>query len=189
LAALIHPVRGASDRCSAESMKRRGQASVPTTQSTQLQSFVSTLMDARRHLAAAAVARSVSIFGMYPIDTIKVRFGRAYSKTHKIKFMTSHMSRLSSDSHSNWITKAIQSCWNFCGSWRVSDRAGEFNRRFIINSRQSNPTIRACPLRFCRSPMEFSHSEATKCIKRHFETDFQRSNPSSLMRLRPFWGI
>jgi len=35
--------------------------------------FVSTIRDARHHLAAAAVARCVSIFGMYPIDTFKVR--------------------------------------------------------------------------------------------------------------------
>lgn len=38
-----------------------------------LQLFVSTIQEARRHLAAAAVARSVSIFTMYPVDTIKTR--------------------------------------------------------------------------------------------------------------------
>ena len=36
--------------------------------------FVSTIRNARHHLAAAAVARSVSIFAMYPVDTIKVCF-------------------------------------------------------------------------------------------------------------------
>ena len=38
-----------------------------------LNTFVDTILEARRHLAAAAVARCVSIFGMYPIDTIKTR--------------------------------------------------------------------------------------------------------------------
>eukprot|EP00559_Dactyliosolen_fragilissimus_P006236 CAMPEP_0184871420 /NCGR_PEP_ID=MMETSP0580-20130426/40710_1 /TAXON_ID=1118495 /ORGANISM="Dactyliosolen fragilissimus" /LENGTH=421 /DNA_ID=CAMNT_0027374077 /DNA_START=227 /DNA_END=1492 /DNA_ORIENTATION=- len=38
-----------------------------------IQTFLQTLRDARKHLAAAAVARSVSIFGMYPVDTIKTR--------------------------------------------------------------------------------------------------------------------
>lgn len=35
--------------------------------------FVRTVRDARRHLCAAAAARCVSIFGMYPMDTIKTR--------------------------------------------------------------------------------------------------------------------
>lgn len=35
--------------------------------------FVQTIMDARRHLLAAALARSTSIFSMYPVDTIKTR--------------------------------------------------------------------------------------------------------------------
>ena len=35
--------------------------------------FLSTIKEARRHLAAAALARSVSIFAMYPVDTIKTR--------------------------------------------------------------------------------------------------------------------
>lgn len=35
--------------------------------------FLSTVKEAKRHLIAAAVARSVSIFGMYPVDTIKTR--------------------------------------------------------------------------------------------------------------------
>lgn len=37
--------------------------------------FVATIRNARHHLAAAAVARSVSIFTMYPVDTIKVSMG------------------------------------------------------------------------------------------------------------------
>lgn len=35
--------------------------------------FVSTLKEGRRHLTAAGVARGVSIFAMYPVDTIKTR--------------------------------------------------------------------------------------------------------------------
>ena len=38
-----------------------------------LKSFIKTIADARSHLAAAAAARAVSIFGMYPVDTIKTR--------------------------------------------------------------------------------------------------------------------
>jgi Mitochondrial carrier protein len=38
-----------------------------------VQIFVRTVLDARRHLVAAAVARSTSIFAMYPVDTIKTR--------------------------------------------------------------------------------------------------------------------
>lgn len=34
---------------------------------------MSTIKEARRHLSAAAVARSISIFTMYPVDTIKTR--------------------------------------------------------------------------------------------------------------------
>jgi hypothetical protein len=37
------------------------------------QVFCRTILDARRHLAAAAAARSTSIFLMFPVDTIKVR--------------------------------------------------------------------------------------------------------------------
>jgi hypothetical protein len=35
--------------------------------------FTQTIKDARRHLAAAGIARCISIFAMYPVDTIKVR--------------------------------------------------------------------------------------------------------------------
>ncbi len=38
-----------------------------------LASFFKTIADAKSHLAAAAAARAVSIFGMYPVDTIKTR--------------------------------------------------------------------------------------------------------------------
>ena len=38
-----------------------------------LKSFLKTIDDAKSHLVAAAVARAVSIFGMYPVDTIKTR--------------------------------------------------------------------------------------------------------------------
>lgn len=35
--------------------------------------FLKTVKEAKRHLISAAVARSISIFGMYPVDTIKTR--------------------------------------------------------------------------------------------------------------------
>ena len=38
-----------------------------------LGSFVRAVVDSRSHLAAAACARALSIFGMYPVDTIKTR--------------------------------------------------------------------------------------------------------------------
>jgi Mitochondrial carrier protein len=41
--------------------------------STPFQVFVQTILDARRHLTAAAVARSTSIFLMYPADVFKTR--------------------------------------------------------------------------------------------------------------------
>ena len=44
----------------------------PKEPKNAIQVFVSTIRNARHHLAAAAVARSVSIFSMYPVDTIKV---------------------------------------------------------------------------------------------------------------------
>jgi hypothetical protein len=44
------------------------------------QTFKRTIMESRRHLAAAAVARSTSIFLMYPMDTIKVSSQSAYGK-------------------------------------------------------------------------------------------------------------
>ena len=49
---------------------------VTATNSTPLiifKSFVQTIINAKSHLYAAAVARCVSIFGMYPVDTIKTR--------------------------------------------------------------------------------------------------------------------
>jgi hypothetical protein len=50
-------------------------AASPTTISPAeiLKSFLKTIADARSHLAAAAAARAVSIFSMYPVDTIKTR--------------------------------------------------------------------------------------------------------------------
>lgn len=45
---------------------------VKATGEGPLQVFARTIKDSRRHLAAAAAARSTSIFAMYPVDTIKV---------------------------------------------------------------------------------------------------------------------
>ena len=46
---------------------------IQSEEKTALDVFVATIRNARHHLAAAAVARCVSIFSMYPIDTFKVR--------------------------------------------------------------------------------------------------------------------
>lgn len=48
-------------------------ASTNAASSSPLQIFYKTIMDSRRHLAAAAAARCTSIFTMYPIDTLKTR--------------------------------------------------------------------------------------------------------------------
>ena len=40
---------------------------------TILDVIVQTLNSAKKHLLSAAVARSISILGMYPVDTIKTR--------------------------------------------------------------------------------------------------------------------
>ena len=47
-------------------------AVISTVQSAA-QAFVKTVVDSKRHLAAAAVARSLSVFTMYPVDTVKTR--------------------------------------------------------------------------------------------------------------------
>jgi Mitochondrial carrier protein len=44
-----------------------------TSEGGPLQLFTQTILDARRHLTAAAVARSTSIFIMYPADALKTR--------------------------------------------------------------------------------------------------------------------
>jgi hypothetical protein len=44
------------------------------TKDGPLKLFTQTIKDARKHLAAAGVARCVSIFTMYPMDTVKVRY-------------------------------------------------------------------------------------------------------------------
>jgi hypothetical protein len=58
------PVAGAALRAS--------RVKVVAKEKNALNVFLATIRDAKNHLAAAAVARSVSIFAMYPVDTIKV---------------------------------------------------------------------------------------------------------------------
>jgi solute carrier family 25 S-adenosylmethionine transporter 26 len=50
----------------------KSAASAPS-QISALQNFCQTIRESRRHLAAAAAARSASILTMYPVDTIKTR--------------------------------------------------------------------------------------------------------------------
>lgn len=42
-----------------------------------MKGFLQSVSEAKRHLVSAAVARSTSILGLYPVDTIKVRISRA----------------------------------------------------------------------------------------------------------------
>lgn len=53
--------------------KAGGNTASPTKEGGPFQTFVDTIKESRTHLAAAAAARSVSIFGMFPVDTIKTR--------------------------------------------------------------------------------------------------------------------
>lgn len=71
-------VSATSRDSSRRSVPSRGGGSVSNVgadalQKRPLQIFLRTILDARRHLMAAAVARSTSIFAMYPVDTIKTR--------------------------------------------------------------------------------------------------------------------
>ena len=45
----------------------------PPNPAEALRVFARTIVGAKNHLAAAAAARCVSIFAMYPVDTIKTR--------------------------------------------------------------------------------------------------------------------
>ncbi|CAB9521213.1 adenosylmethionine carrier 1, chloroplastic/mitochondrial [Seminavis robusta] len=68
---LVHASTAASSSNNAISKIGRGGAKRHAK--GPMATFVQTVMDARRHLVAAAVARSTSIFAMYPVDTIKTR--------------------------------------------------------------------------------------------------------------------
>ena len=50
----------------------------------KLSSFARTIVNSRSHLAAAAAARCVSIFGMYPVDTIKTRMQMKQGDTFRL---------------------------------------------------------------------------------------------------------
>lgn len=74
------PVRGgAAAKVSASA------APASTTPSIMLKSFLKTVANARTHLAAAACARAVSIFAMYPVDTIKTRMQIGQGDAFRLK--------------------------------------------------------------------------------------------------------
>lgn len=50
-----------------------------------IQVFLNTIKESKRHLAAAAVARSVSIYGMFPVDTIKTRIQTSQPNAFKLE--------------------------------------------------------------------------------------------------------
>jgi hypothetical protein len=63
---------------------RGGEKSSAKPQSP-LAVFFRVIKDSRRDLVAAAVARSTSIFTMYPVDTIKVRITHVVCALHRTK--------------------------------------------------------------------------------------------------------
>lgn len=64
-------------------IQRGGNSNIPSFPGQGLvKKFVNTIAESRSHLAAAAVARCVSVFTMYPVDTVKTRMqmGRKISE-------------------------------------------------------------------------------------------------------------
>ena len=76
------PVRGGA---AAKVSASAAPASTSTTPSIMLKSFLKTVANARAHLAAAACARAVSIFAMYPVDTIKTRMQIGQGDAFRLK--------------------------------------------------------------------------------------------------------
>lgn len=72
-AATTFPRGGGAAKLSAASTTATTASSSSISPQVILKSFLKTIDDAKSHLVAAAVARAVSIFGMYPVDTIKTR--------------------------------------------------------------------------------------------------------------------
>jgi len=85
-------------------MLGRGGAAAPGA----LQIFVSTIKEARRHLAAAAVARSVSIFAMFPVDTIKTRSKLSKERvqwTPSFSWFRKHLTSSCIDVKCKWVRR------------------------------------------------------------------------------------
>jgi hypothetical protein len=79
---VIHAVRGGGrigatvNRSSIVAVPIQATATISKTvppPTSPFQMFVQTILEARRHLTAAAIARSTSIFIMYPADVFKTR--------------------------------------------------------------------------------------------------------------------
>ena len=71
--ASMFPRGGAAGKLSTTGPSSTATSSTNAAPLLIFKSFVQTVINAKSHLAAAAVARAVSIFGMYPVDTIKTR--------------------------------------------------------------------------------------------------------------------
>lgn len=67
------PLRGGGAAKLSKPTTTTTSLSSPTAANAMLKSFYNTVVNARSHLAAAAAARAISIFAMYPVDTIKTR--------------------------------------------------------------------------------------------------------------------
>ena len=72
-AAATFPRGGGAAKITATAPSTTAASSSSISPALILASFLKTIADARSHLAAAAAARAVSIFSMYPVDTIKTR--------------------------------------------------------------------------------------------------------------------
>ena len=76
-----------NSRINTQALDKRGGSVGLVSEATAIgpiKTFCSEIHNARQHLVAAGVARSVSILGMYPVDTVKVRrkIGNTAEKGH-----------------------------------------------------------------------------------------------------------
>jgi len=80
-------VAGGGSRAATSSSTAGSPSSSPSRDADggPLQIFSRTILDARRHLAAAAVARTTSIFAMYPVDSFKTRIQMEQANPFRLK--------------------------------------------------------------------------------------------------------
>jgi hypothetical protein len=84
-----------------------GKTVSATPQHSPLTIFFRVIRDSRRDLVAAAVARSTSIFTMYPVDTIKVR------RTYSHRLWTPHRTKTFFLTHTRLFRERRLACkWN-----------------------------------------------------------------------------
>lgn len=84
------------------------------------QTFLASIREARKHLVAAGVARGVSIFGMYPVDTIKVSPRVVESTQFLSHDELSPKLFIVSDQNSSWSPEPFQFCGRIRWSWHIT---------------------------------------------------------------------